>query len=126
MEARNADGSWAGEDAGWTEGDKWCYSFDVMHDVPGLIEKRGGSEAFIQSLETHFNRGKSVIKGRNEIDWYVDKGYNDHTNEVRLTFVKRIFQQQRAICSSLLTTSHIFTRWRVRHQEHKSWSEKLP
>ncbi|KAJ8516414.1 hypothetical protein ONZ45_g6297 [Pleurotus djamor] len=64
MEARNADGSWAGEDAGWTEGDKWAYSFDVVHDIPGLIEKRGGPDAFVQSLEDHFNGG-----------------HNDHTNE---------------------------------------------
>jgi hypothetical protein len=30
MEARNSDGSWAGEEAGWTEGDHWAYSLDVM------------------------------------------------------------------------------------------------
>jgi len=30
MEARNFDGDWAGEDAGWTEGDHWAYSLDVM------------------------------------------------------------------------------------------------
>jgi putative alpha-1,2-mannosidase len=30
MEARNSDGSWAGEDVGWTEGDHWAYSLDVM------------------------------------------------------------------------------------------------
>lgn len=65
MEARNADGSWAGEDAGWTEGDKWAYSFDVVHDIPGLIAKRGGNASFVQSLEEHFNGG-----------------HNDHTNEV--------------------------------------------
>ncbi|KAG6815949.1 hypothetical protein H0H93_008766, partial [Arthromyces matolae] len=64
MEARNEDGSWAGEDAGWTEGDKWAYSFDVVHDVPGLIAKRGGNESFVKSLDEHF-----------------DGGHNDHTNE---------------------------------------------
>jgi putative alpha-1,2-mannosidase len=58
MEARNADGSWAGQDTGWTEGDMWCYSFDVVQDVPGLIEKRGGNTSFVQSLEEHFNGGK--------------------------------------------------------------------
>jgi putative alpha-1,2-mannosidase len=31
MEARNANGTWAGPDNGWTEGDKWAYSFDVVH-----------------------------------------------------------------------------------------------
>ncbi|KAG5652187.1 hypothetical protein H0H81_005986 [Sphagnurus paluster] len=66
MEARNADGSWAGEDNGWTEGDKWAYSFDVVHDVAALIEKRGGNESFVRSLDEHFNGG-----------------HNDHTNEVR-------------------------------------------
>ncbi|PPQ88893.1 hypothetical protein CVT25_009128 [Psilocybe cyanescens] len=64
MEARNADGSWAGEDNGWTEGDKWAYSFDVVHDVPTLIERRGGNVKFIQSLDAHF-----------------DGGHNDHSNE---------------------------------------------
>jgi len=58
MEARNADGSWAGQDAGWTEGDMWCYSFDVVHDVPGLIEKRGGNVSFVRSLEEHFIGGR--------------------------------------------------------------------
>ncbi|KAG6908139.1 hypothetical protein DXG01_005968 [Tephrocybe rancida] len=64
MEARNADGSWAGEDKGWTEGDKWAYSFDVVHDMTALIEKRGGNESFVRSLDEHF-----------------DGGHNDHTNE---------------------------------------------
>lgn len=30
MEAKNSDGSWAGETAGWTEGDHWAYSLNVM------------------------------------------------------------------------------------------------
>lgn len=30
IEARNSDGSFAGEDVGWTEGDHWAYSLDVM------------------------------------------------------------------------------------------------
>lgn len=57
MEARNADGSWAGEDAGWTEGDKWAYSFDVVQDVDALVKARGGEVAFVQSLDDHFNGG---------------------------------------------------------------------
>ncbi|KAJ7618567.1 glycoside hydrolase family 92 protein [Roridomyces roridus] len=64
MEARNGDGSWAGPDTGWTEGDKWAYSFDVVHDIPTLIEYRGGNESFVQSLDAHF-----------------DGGHNDHSNE---------------------------------------------
>ncbi|KAF9037030.1 glycosyl hydrolase family 92-domain-containing protein [Panaeolus papilionaceus] len=64
MEARNKDGGWAGEGSGWTEGDKWAYSFDVIHDVGGLVARRGGRENFVRSLDEHF-----------------DGGHNDHTNE---------------------------------------------
>ena len=66
MEARNRNGSWAGQDAGWTEGDMWAYTFDVVHDVPGLIQKKGGNASFVEFLDEHF-----------------DGGHNDHTNEVR-------------------------------------------
>ncbi|CDO69451.1 Glycoside Hydrolase Family 92 protein [Trametes cinnabarina] len=64
MEARNANGSWAGQDAGWTEGDMWAYTFDVVHDVPALIARRGGNKSFVEFLDEHFNGG-----------------HNDHTNE---------------------------------------------
>ncbi|KAJ3553633.1 hypothetical protein NP233_g12601 [Leucocoprinus birnbaumii] len=64
MEARNADGSWAGPDSGWTEGDKWIYTLDVVHDVPQLIQHRGGNLSFVKSLDEHF-----------------DGGHNQHTNE---------------------------------------------
>lgn len=30
MEARSANGNWAGEGEGWTEGDHWAYSLSVM------------------------------------------------------------------------------------------------
>lgn len=65
MEARNANGSWAGQNAGWTEGDMWAYTFDVVHDVDGLIKRRGGNKEFVDFLDEHF-----------------DGGHNDHTNEV--------------------------------------------
>ncbi|KAI0666060.1 glycoside hydrolase family 92 protein [Trametes maxima] len=64
MEARNADGAWAGQNAGWTEGDMWAYTFDVVHDVPALIARRGGNKSFVEFLDEHF-----------------DGGHNDHTNE---------------------------------------------
>ncbi|OCH93281.1 glycoside hydrolase family 92 protein [Obba rivulosa] len=64
MEARNANGSWAGQDAGWTEGDMWAYTFDVVHDVNGLIQRRGGNASFVAFLDEHF-----------------DGGHNDQTNE---------------------------------------------
>ena len=53
MEARNASGAWAGQDAGWTEGDMWAYLFDVVHALDELIEARGGKEGFVKSLDEH-------------------------------------------------------------------------
>ena len=38
----------------------------MVHDIPRLIQYRGGKVKFIQSLDDHFNGG-----------------HNDHTNEVR-------------------------------------------
>ncbi len=61
MQARNYDGSWA-ED-GFTEGDKWVYSFDVMHDVNGL-ESLMGHDHFVNLLDQDFAAG-----------------HIDHTNE---------------------------------------------
>ncbi|KAJ7733323.1 glycoside hydrolase family 92 protein [Mycena metata] len=64
MEARNASGAWAGPDNGWTEGDKWAYTFDVVQDIPGLVQHRGGNASFVASLDAH-----------------LDGGHNDHSNE---------------------------------------------
>ncbi|KAF4574330.1 hypothetical protein EYR36_005663 [Pleurotus pulmonarius] len=64
MEARNANGSFAGPDAGWTEGDKWIYTFDVVQNIPELALRRGGNASFVQFLDEHF-----------------DGGHNQHTNE---------------------------------------------
>ncbi len=67
MEARDANGSWAGQDEGWTEGDMWAYTFDVVHDVEGLIERRGGRKEFVDFLDEHFDGGEcSVLR-----DWRV-------------------------------------------------------
>jgi predicted alpha-1,2-mannosidase len=64
MRARNADGSWAGENDGLTEGDKWTYAWCVLHDMPGLVELMGGPERFCAKLDEHF-----------------DGGHNRHDNE---------------------------------------------
>lgn len=64
MEARNSSGEWAGQQVGWTEGDMWAYTFDVVQDIPGLIQRRGGNKSFVEFLDEHF-----------------DGGHNDHTNE---------------------------------------------
>lgn len=54
MQARNADGSWADPDAGWTEGDKWVYTYSVLHDVPGLMALMGGADKYNSTLDEHF------------------------------------------------------------------------
>ena len=58
MEARNASDAWAGQDQGWTEGDMWAYTFDVVHDVDGLIQRRGGKKQFVEFLDEHFDGGE--------------------------------------------------------------------
>lgn len=70
MEARNLSGAWAGGSEGWTEGDMWAYTFDVVHDVPGLVQRRSGNASFVEFLDEHF-----------------DGGHNDQTNEVRMFVV---------------------------------------
>ncbi|KAK5121655.1 hypothetical protein LTR85_004827 [Meristemomyces frigidus] len=64
MEARNANGTRAGSKQGWTEGDDWVYTFNVMHDVTGLADMMGGPAKLKDKLDEHF-----------------DSGHNDHTNE---------------------------------------------
>jgi putative alpha-1,2-mannosidase len=58
MEAKNASGVWAGPNNGWTEGDKWAYTFDVVHDIPGLIQLKGGNRSFVDFLDEHFTGGR--------------------------------------------------------------------
>ncbi|KAJ5371635.1 Alpha-1-2-mannosidase [Penicillium concentricum] len=64
MQARNANGTWANNSFGWTEGDDYVYTFDVMHDMKGLARLFNGRQAFCDKLDAHFQGG-----------------HNDHTNE---------------------------------------------
>ena len=57
MQGRNADGSWADPDAGWTEGDKWVYTYSVLHDIPGLMALMGGPGKYNATLDEHFRDG---------------------------------------------------------------------
>ena len=57
MQARNSDGSWADPGTGWTEGDKWVYTWSAMHDIPGLIQLMGGPDAYNRKLDEHFAGG---------------------------------------------------------------------
>jgi len=54
MQARNSDGSWASPDAGWTEGDQWVYLFSPLHDIAGVMDLLGGTDAFNAQLDRHF------------------------------------------------------------------------
>jgi predicted alpha-1,2-mannosidase len=87
MEAKNDNGTWAGSDQGWSEGDDWyvsphashdfagitltlllfscrIYTFDVMHDPKGLANLFGGKE-----------------KMKAKLDSYFEGGHNEHSNE---------------------------------------------
>lgn len=58
MRGRRADGSWLAFDPlawdtdAYVEGGAWQYSWQVPHDIPGLIEVMGGAEAFVAKLDT--------------------------------------------------------------------------
>jgi predicted alpha-1,2-mannosidase len=60
MQARRSNGSWAGIDEGWTEGNKWVYTWAVMHDIPGLIHLMGGRDKYNAELNEHFSGGHNV------------------------------------------------------------------
>ncbi|MGA7155346.1 MAG: GH92 family glycosyl hydrolase [Acidobacteriaceae bacterium] len=62
MQARNSDGSWAPVDAGWTEGNKWVYTWAVMQDIPGLMKLMGGASVYNSELDQHFAGGHNVHK----------------------------------------------------------------
>lgn len=54
MQTRAADGAWLA--GGWTEGTKWPYLFQVLHDIPGLRDLMG-RELFRARLDEHFAGG---------------------------------------------------------------------
>lgn len=62
MQARNANGSWANDSWGWTEGDKWAYTFDVLHDAAdGLAGLFAGGRAGMKAkLDEHFAGGHNL------------------------------------------------------------------
>ncbi|KAF5129611.1 putative glycosidase [Metarhizium anisopliae] len=61
MQTRNSNGTFAREDWGWTEGDKWVYTFDVMHDAGGLASLfKGGKADMKAKLDQHFSGGHNM------------------------------------------------------------------
>ncbi|KAK3942772.1 glycoside hydrolase family 92 protein, partial [Diplogelasinospora grovesii] len=62
MHARNSNGTFTRDDEwGWTEGDKWVYTFNVMHDPAGLATLfNGGREGMMTKLDQHFDGGHNL------------------------------------------------------------------
>jgi len=65
MQARDRAGDWVepfdpndDSDANdFCEADSWIYSWFVPHDVPALVERMGGQQAFVERLDTFFDDG---------------------------------------------------------------------
>ncbi len=80
--ARAADGSWLDfpEDPAMNrekytyEGSKWQYRWNILHDVPSLIEKFGGKEPFVKELEYFFDH--DLYTAGNQIDLHAPFLFN--------------------------------------------------
>jgi predicted alpha-1,2-mannosidase len=80
--ARAADGSWLDfpEDPAMNrekytyEGSKWQYRWNILHDVPSLIEKFGGKERFVVELEYFFDN--DLYTAGNQIDLHAPFLFN--------------------------------------------------
>jgi len=62
MQPRTRDGDWLEpfdptDDTGFCEADSWKYTWFVPHDVPGLVERMGGAQAFVEKLDAYFEQG---------------------------------------------------------------------
>ena len=72
--ARAADGTWldfpedptVNREKYTYEGTKWQWRWNVLHDVPALIETFGGKEAFVKELEYFFDN--DLYTAGNQID----------------------------------------------------------
>ncbi|MDY6985424.1 MAG: GH92 family glycosyl hydrolase [Candidatus Thermoplasmatota archaeon] len=62
----------------YTEGNAWQWSFFAPQDIDGLIELMGGSEKFIEKLDSMFEQ-PSVVKGSPDISGLI--GQYAHGNE---------------------------------------------
>jgi predicted alpha-1,2-mannosidase len=80
--ARAADGSWLdfpddptdNREKYTYEGSKWHWRWNVVHDIPGLIEKFGGNEAFLAELNYFF--GNDLYTAGNQIDLHAPFLFN--------------------------------------------------
>ena len=73
MSPKMADGSWVepfdpqtsggiGSRMYFAENNSYIWSFNVMHDIPGLIEMMGGPESFTKRLDDLFNEPTRMAK----------------------------------------------------------------
>jgi predicted alpha-1,2-mannosidase len=60
MRGKTSDGKWAAEDAGWTEGTAWVYTWAPLHDEAGILKLMGGAAAYNDKLDQHFAGGHNV------------------------------------------------------------------
>jgi predicted alpha-1,2-mannosidase len=60
MRGKTSDGKWAREDAGWTEGTAWVYTWAPLHDEAGIMNLMGGANAYNAKLDQHFAGGHNV------------------------------------------------------------------
>lgn len=60
MRGKTSDGKWASEDAGWTEGTAWVYTWAPLHDEAGIMNLMGGANAYNAKLDQHFAGGHNV------------------------------------------------------------------
>lgn len=80
--ARAADGKWLDFPENPTmnrekytyEGTKWQYRWNILHDLPSLIEQFGGKENFVKELEYFFNN--DLYTAGNQIDLHVPFLFN--------------------------------------------------
>ncbi len=73
MSPRMADGAWVdpfdpklsggyGSRMYFAENNAWIWNYNVMHDIPGLIELMGGNEVFTERLDALFNEPAGIAK----------------------------------------------------------------
>jgi len=80
--ARAADGTWldfpedptVNREKYTYEGSKWHWRWNIVHDIPALIEKFGGKEAFIKELEYFFDN--DLYTAGNQIDLHAPFLFN--------------------------------------------------
>src|SRR6185436_16173437 len=65
----------------FTEGDAWQWSFYVPHDVAGLIEAFGSSDAFVEKLNLLFEQSTSLKWVESGPHHLLPDAYYWHSNE---------------------------------------------